>query len=201
MNIHQISVTYVPAQDRCLVRINTLAGDALQLWFTRRLTLGLMPGLNRAASEQQLRRHLALAASANAPAPSAWPIAQRRAELLAGFQKEATIDPDDFKTPFKEQPAAWPLGAEPLVITDVKLTLQPNGKIDLQLVQKSDQQVRHITLSMHPQLTQGLLHLLAEALKKSQWESVPAMPPELATAYSDDTAAGLADEDRPPYLH
>ena len=201
MNIHQISVTYVPAQDRCLVRINTLAGDELRLWFTRRLTRGLMPGLNRAAHEQQLRLHLALTAPANVPALSALRLAQHRGELMAGFQKEAAIDANDFKAPFKEQPAAWPLGAEPLVITDARLALQSNGKIDLQLVQKSDQQVRHITLSMHPQLTQGLLHLLAEALKKSQWEPLPATTPQLATVYGDDTAAGRADADRPRYLH
>lgn len=199
MNIHQISVTYVQAQDRCLVRINSHAGDELRLWFTRRLTLGLMPRLKHAAGEQ-LRLHLALATSTTS-ATSALPMAQRRTDLLASFQKEAEIYQGDFKTPFKEQPAALPLGAQPLVITDVKLALQPNGKVDLQLIEKSDQQVLNLTLAMDPQLVQGLLHLLAEALKKSQWQQVPLLSPEQATATSDEPMAPLQDVDRPRYLN
>ena len=199
MNIHQISVTYVQAQDRCLVRINSHAGDELRLWFTRRLTLGLMPRLKHAAGEQ-LRLHLALATSPTS-ATSALPMAQRRTDLLASFQKEAEIYQGDFKTPFKEQPAALPLGAQPLVITDVKLALQPNGKVDLQLIEKSDQQVLNLTLAMDPQLVQGLLHLLAEALKKSQWQQVPLLSPEQATATSDEPMAPLQDIDRPRYLN
>lgn len=199
MNIHQISVTYVQAQDRCLVRINSHAGDELRLWFTRRLTLGLMPRLKHAAGEQ-LCLHLALATSPTS-ATSALPMAQRRTDLLASFQKEAEIYQGDFKTPFKEQPAALPLGAQPLVITDVKLALQPNGKVDLQLIEKSDQQVLNLTLAMDPQLVQGLLHLLAEALKKSQWQQVPLLSPEQATATSDEPMAPLQDADRPRYLN
>ena len=202
MNIHQISVTYVQAQDRCLVRINSHAGEELRLWFTRRLTLGLMPRLKHAAGGQ-LRLHLALATSNTSAtsATSALPMAQRRNDLLASFQKEAEIYQGDFKTPFKEQPAALPLGAQPLVITDVKLALQPNGKVDLQLIERSDQQVLNLTLAMDPQLVQGLLHLLAEALKKSQWQQVPLLSPEQATATSDEPMAPLQDVDRPRYLN
>ena len=158
----------------------------------RRLTLGL----NHAAGEQ-LRLHLALAT----PTTSALPMAQRRADLLASFQREAEIYQGDFKTPFKEQPAALPLGAQPLVITDVKLALQPNGKIDLQLVEKSDQQVLNITLAMEPKLAQGLLHLLAEALKKSQWQQMPLLPPERPMAMSDEPMTPLQDADWPKYLN
>ena len=199
MNIHQISVTYVQAQDRCLVRINSHAGDELRLWFTRRLTLGLMPRLKHAAGEQ-LRLHLALATSPTS-ATSALPMAQRRTDLLASFQKEAEIYQGDFKTPFKEQPAALPLGAQPLVITDVKLALQPNGKVDLQLVEKSDQQVLNITLAMELKLAQGLLHLLAKALKKSQWQQMPLLPPERPMAMSDEPMTPLQDADWPKYLN
>ena len=35
MNIHQTLGTYVPAQDRCLMCINSHADDELQLWFTQ----------------------------------------------------------------------------------------------------------------------------------------------------------------------
>ena len=35
MNIHQTLGAYVPAQDRCLMCINSHAGDELRLWFTQ----------------------------------------------------------------------------------------------------------------------------------------------------------------------
>lgn len=202
MNIHQISVTYVQAQDRCLVRINSRTGDELRLWFTRRLTLHLMPRLKQAAGEQ-LRLHLAPVTSTTSvtSATSPLPMAQRRTDLLASFQKEAEIYQGDFKTPFKEQPAALLLGAQPLVITDVKLALQRNGKIDLQLIEKLGQQVLNITLAMDPQLVQGLLHLLAEALKKSQWQQVPLLPAERAMVMSDEPIGPLQDANRPKYLN
>ena len=36
MNIHQLSVTYLPEQDRILARVNTTAGEEMRLWLTRR---------------------------------------------------------------------------------------------------------------------------------------------------------------------
>ena len=60
-----------------------------------------------------------------------------------------------------------------MLITDIKLTLLPSGKVDLQLIEKTAAQVRHIQLGMTPQLMQGLLYLLGEAVKKSDWLRVP----------------------------
>ena len=56
MNIHQLSVIYVDEQDRILVRVNTLQGQELRFWFTRRLTLGLMPLLDRAVTDHVARQ-------------------------------------------------------------------------------------------------------------------------------------------------
>jgi hypothetical protein len=196
MNIHQISVNYVQEQDRCLVRINSHDGDELRLWFTRRLTLGLMPFLNKTAGEQ-LRLH-------TSPSTAAVPMAQRRTQMLESFQKEAEVYQGDFKTPFKPEPTKLPLGAEPLLITEIKLALQANGKVDLQLIETSGPRVRNIALAMNPQLMQGLLHLLAEAVKKSQWQELPPVPPELAMAMSDaleEPTALLQSADRPKYLN
>jgi hypothetical protein len=52
MNIHQLSVNYLQEQDRILARINTTDGAELRLWLTRRLTMGLMPLLNKIVTEQ-----------------------------------------------------------------------------------------------------------------------------------------------------
>lgn len=193
MNIHQISVTYLQEQDRCLVRINSRSGEEMRLWFTRRLTLGLLPHLHETAAAQ-LRQH-------TLPGASAAPMEQRRTELLASFQREATAYSGDYRTPFKAEAVNLPLGDEPLLITEVKLALGESGKLDLQLIETTATQVRNIALAMNTQLVQGLLHLLGEALKLSQWLDAPAASAAPAPHLGNDTP-GLADgTERPRYLN
>ena len=55
MNIHQLSVTYLPEEDRILARINTTAGEEMRLWLTRRLMLGLWPLLSKLMTGHLLR--------------------------------------------------------------------------------------------------------------------------------------------------
>lgn len=55
MNIHQVSVTYLPEHDRFLARISSREGEELRLWLTRRLLLPLMPALTKTAAEQLAR--------------------------------------------------------------------------------------------------------------------------------------------------
>ena len=192
MNIHQISVNYVPEQDRCLVRINSQGGEELRLWFTRRLVLGLMPHLSRTAGEQ-MQQH-------TGPAVLAAPVEQQRQQMLASFEKEANAYKGDYKTPFKAEASALPLGDAPALITEVKLTLLPSGKLDLQLIEKTATQTRNIQLGMTPQLVQGLLHLLGEAMKKSDWLRVPAVT-EVPMAPGLQVASALVDVDKPKYLN
>lgn len=193
MNIHQISVNYVSEQDRCLVRINSHGGEELRLWFTRRLVLGLMPHLTRTAGEQ-MQQH-------TGPAVLAAPVELQRQQMLVSFQKEADAYQGDYQTPFKAEASALPLGKEPALITEVKLTLLPSGKVDLQLIEKTTAQTRNIQLGMTPQLMQGLLHLLGEAMKKSDWLRVPPPVAELPMVQTLEVAAALASADKPKYLN
>lgn len=193
MNIHQISVNYVAEQDRCLVRINSQGGEELRLWFTRRLVLGLMPHLTRTAGEQ-MQQH-------TGPAALAAPVELQRQQLLVSFQKEADAYQGDYQTPFKAEASALPLGTEPALITEVKLSLLPSGKVDLQLIENTAAQTRNIQLGMTPQLMQGLLHLLAETMKKSDWLRVPPPVAELPMVQTLDAASALAPADKPKYLN
>lgn len=193
MNIHQISVNYVPEQDRCLVRINSQGGEELRLWFTRRLVLGLLPHLTHTAGEQ-MQQH-------TGPAVLAAPVEQQRQQMLASFQKEAQAYKGDYQTPFKAEASALPLGDEPALITEVKITLLTSGKVDLQLIEKTAAQTRNIQLGMTPQLMQGLLHLLGEAVKKSDWLRLPPPAAELPMAQTLDAPSLLATTDKPKYLN
>ena len=55
MQIHQMSVTYLPEQDRILMRINTTEGEEMRMWLTRRLMVGLWPLLTKLLTEHLLK--------------------------------------------------------------------------------------------------------------------------------------------------
>lgn len=185
MNIHQLNVSYVNEQDRFLLRINSLGGEEFRAWFTRRLTLNLLPLLKRTASEQ-LQTQIA-------PPDVHAPLPVQRDQLLESFQKEAAIYSGDFQTPFKEDAAVLPLGADPLLVTELKITPLADGKLQVELLEKLQGQLRDLRLVMDPALTQGLLRLLTQGLKASSWLDTP--PPVLALDAADATALTPVEAD------
>ena len=192
MQIHQMSVTYLPEQDRILMRINTTAGEETRMWLTRRLLVGLWPVLSRL-----LTNHLLKLEGAGASLAGADP--QLR-QMLADFRKEEFLQHADFDTPYKEGEARLPLGEEPLLVTDVDVTPLANGPLRLNFRERppiaEDRKARSFQLEMAPKLMQGLMHLLEQALVHSQWREAFAAAPA-----AEGTTAEGADDRKPRYLN
>lgn len=195
MNIHQLSVTYLPEQDRILARINTTAGEEMRLWLTRRLMVGLWPLLSKVMTGHLLRLE---AAGTSLDAAD-----DEMKKMLADFRKEEFLQHADFETPYQENPPTLPLGEEPLMVTDVDAAPLPNGRLRLsfnETVPPKDEgaQPRRFQMEMEPRLMQGLLHLLEQALVQSRWRD-PFMPP--AQAEDSTPNDGAAPAARPRYLN
>ncbi len=201
MNIHQVSVSYVQEQDRLIIRINGKEGGELRAWLTRRLALALMPILHRTTAEQIQK--------VAGPALPAANLDEQRGQLLTAFQKEAALRTGDFETPYQnpQGPGGMPSGPEPLLLTEVKVTLMGNGQLRLQLFEKLPGQnaVRNFQVMMDPQLSNGLIHLLHQGLTHAQWLQVPAGPAvealEASLARPAEPAELAADLDKPKYLN
>jgi hypothetical protein len=191
MNIHQVSVTYLPEQDRFLARISTREGEEMRLWLTRRLLLPLMPVLTKIAAEQLVRQ-------TDKIDPAAPPEVQRQ-RMVENFKKEALAHAGDFKTPYQAKDAALPLGKEPLLVTEIKMSLLASGKLQLNMVEKLPGQARNVQIAINTQLTQGLLRLLNQGLKKSQWLKPPAQAASLEAAV--DAAEPGEEAPKPRYLN
>jgi hypothetical protein len=190
MQIHQMSVTYLPEQDRILMRINTTDGEEMRMWLTRRLMVGLWPLLSKLLTE-----HLLKLESAGASLAGANPELKK---MLADFRKEEFLQHADFDTPYKEAQQRLPLGEEPLLVTDVDATPLANGPLRLNFNERppsGDAKPRSFQMEMQPKLMQGLMHLLDQALLQSQWREsfVPATAGEPAADENDST--------RPRYLN
>lgn len=201
MNIHQLSIHYIAEQDRLLVRINTTEDEELRLWLTRRLAQGFWPLLNKA-----VRDHVTPGDSAGR-APLVDDLGK---QMMAEFQRAQTLEKTDFKTPYRAVPGKLPLGAEPLLVTEIGLTPLEKGNLSLNFLQKlqglegdpahraAEQAPRGFQVTLEPKLVHGLVHLLAQALGVSQWQAG-------AEAVSSGSAQQASDAavtpDKPKYLN
>ncbi|WP_395055396.1 hypothetical protein [Polaromonas sp.] len=198
MNIHQVSVSYVHEQDRLLIRINGKEGGELRAWLTRRLALALLPILSQTTSDQM--------AKIAAPAAPAATLEDQRGQLLTAFQKEAALRTGDFETPYQSrqgEPGDPVLGPEPLLLTEVKVTLLDNHQLRLQMFEKIPDRatIRNFQVMMDPQLSNGLLQLLHHSLNASQWLHFPATSPLQDVAPPTEPAELAADLPKPKYLN
>lgn len=168
MQIHQLSVHYTPAADRLLLRVNTRDGQQFAVWLTRRLTLRLWPHLATIVPR--------LAVQNVAPNATVLPEAQA---MLAQTARERTLRTTDFATPFDAKPAAQPLGAEPLLATEIELAPQPGGTLRLTIV---DADKRRVQLQLTEQLATAVKELVQQALTQADWGWVPQAPAEASDA-------------------
>jgi hypothetical protein len=190
MQIHQMSVTYLPEQDRILMRINTTEGEEMRMWLTRRLMVGLWPLMSKLLTE-----HLLKLESAGASLSGANPELKK---MLADFRKEEFLQHADFDTPYKEGQHRLPLGEEPLLVTDVDATPLSSGPLRLNFNERppqGDAKPRSFQMEMQPKLMQGLMHLLDQALLQSQWRE-PFVPVAAAEPAVDEESGS-----KPRYLN
>jgi hypothetical protein len=199
MNIHQVCVSYSHEQDRFLVRINTRSDEEVRLWFTRRLTLGLLPLLEKASAEQISRQ-------ASPVRPSA-PMDEQRRLLLENFQQEAATYNSDFQTPYREKLTTLPLGPEPLLVTEVKMTTLSVAELELNILEKIAENTRNLHIKLDAQLTRGLVSLLNQALNTSHWleneigVAVKINAGRTPQQHEHESMALAVDADKPRYLN
>ncbi|WP_056178262.1 hypothetical protein [Pseudorhodoferax sp. Leaf267] len=186
MDIRQVSVTYREEQDRILVRINTAQGEELRLWFTRRLVLGLWPVLNKAVV--QAGELAAVAAGRPAPAD------QAARQAIGAFEREAALSKANFTAPYQSaEKAALPLGAEPLLVSEVRITPHASGALQIAFQEKLPDlpTPRGFQLELRGALIHGFTHLLEQAIAAAQWRA--GVPGELA---EPDTGPGPLEPPR-----
>jgi hypothetical protein len=189
MQIHQMSVSYLPEQDRILMRVNTVEGEEMRMLLTRRLMVGLWPLLTKLLTE-----HLLKLESAGASLAGATPELKK---MLADFRKEEFLQHADFDTPYKEVQQRQPLGEEPLLVTDVDATPLASGPLRLNFNErppKGDAKPRSFQMEMQPKLMQGLMHLLDQSLLQAGWRE-PFVPLVSVEPAAEDDAS------RPRHLH
>jgi hypothetical protein len=202
VNIHQLSVNYIQEHDRILVRINTTASEELRLWFTRRLTLNLLPMVQKIVTEWIAKQE---AVKSSAISPTAAADAQTQ-QMLAEFKREESLQQSDFQTPYKA-PNSLPLGPEPLLVTELSVTPLQTGQLQMAFTEKlpldngqPNPNPRGFRVALEQKLVHGFLHLLEKAAHNSQWVAAPTAAAAIPVAAAEDEEPA-APKDRPKYLN
>lgn len=159
MGIHQLSVMYQAEQDRILVQTNTLAGEVLRVWLTRRLVINFHPRLAELATKAEL---------VSGQLATADTYSQK---MLMDFKKQATLATGDFKTPFDATAASFPVGETPLLVTSINLTPLPNGALRVAFEEKLGPPLapRGFQVTLASTLLYGFIHLFDAAIRASNW--------------------------------
>ena len=93
-----------------------------------------------------------------------------------------------------------PLGPEPVLVTDVDAAPLPNGRLRLSFNERlpGGKEPRNFQMELEPKLMQGMMHLLEQALARSQWQDPFAQG---AAAEDDPSDAGEISTRKPRYLN
>jgi hypothetical protein len=164
-NIHQISIDHDPIEDRVLVRMNTQNKELVEIWLTRKISLQLLPALEKLNVELLNRQK-----DINRPVHD-----EHSKHLMADLIHQQTLENSNFSTPF--EPLKDPLtGPRPLLVTHLQATLLDNAGLKLDLSEQLHGNERLLELTLDKDLLQGFKHLLSKSIDHSEWR-VPTEGP------------------------
>ena len=192
MNIHQLSVRYLPEQDRILLSVNTTDDQAFDLWLTRRICLALLPQLTRMVVDH----FAAPAATQGDGLVDLTALDANARKVLTDFRGQEWLQNADFKTPYRATTGTHPLGHMPLLATEITMKPGTDQQVSIHFQEQLDPNStsRAVQMALHTPLVFSLMHMLGQALEHSQWVS----PVDTANL---PRVPSLTDQDRPRYLN
>lgn len=142
--LHQINVSYLPVEDRLLLRINTKGGDEFRVWLTRRYTGILMNVLNK-----EIDKYGGLPAVASSPATT---------EMF----KQGAME-----KPYEEESISnFPLGQAGFLAFAVKVNKVADDNLNLEILPEKG---KGFTLNLNKSLLFMVYNLLTQGISQAGW--------------------------------
>jgi hypothetical protein len=152
--LHQINVTYVPTEDRLLMRVTTREGDEFRIWLTRRYCL-LLSGV----LQKQMEKF--------GGAPS---LASSR-ETKQMF-KQGAMD----KSFDAEQGSRYPLGESGILAFSLNAAMNEKSELSVQLLPEKGQGV---TLNLNKALLYLFYNVLTQGIGQADWRIADDAPAQV----------------------
>jgi hypothetical protein len=100
--LHQVHVEYEPAEDRILLKFNTMDRQELRLWLTRKFVKSFWDAL------QKLLETMGRAGAQSDP---------ELRKAMVGLEQEDAAPNERFAKDFTDEAASFPLGKQPVLVT------------------------------------------------------------------------------------
>jgi hypothetical protein len=181
MTIKQFNATYLANDDRLLFRFNTVDDAEFRFWFTRRVTLFILAATSHLLVKNLEQTHTPEAAKA---------IVEFAEDVVKADQGQILST----KAEAYEPAGTYPLGADPILIMDVKCSLEKQGEEDLLSLDLVLPGGANINLKMAGPTLQTMCLLLNQLREHASWGEVPQVQ-EVARA---DQAG---DDAKKPLMH
>ncbi len=149
--LHQMTMTYVPEQDRLLLRVSTRSRDEHRFWLTRRFVAVLWPAL--------------VAALERRAAPTAVPSQRARMAALALEHQEA-VQKTDLSQEHDEDGLNRPTTEAPLLVIGGQCRPVRGGGARLDLTTREGVKA---SLNLTEALVHALCHQLETLTAKADW--------------------------------
>ena len=159
MKIKQLNASYLAHDDRLLFRFNTDENTEFRFWFTRRVTLFILAATQHLIVKKLEQTHTPEAAKA---------IAEFGSEAVHTAQDQGQSRSEPF------QPAGnFPFGADPLLVMDVKCSLEKESLEDLLSLDLFLPGGANVNLKLAGSILHGMCSLLNQLREHASWGDVP----------------------------
>jgi len=168
--LHQMTVKYVPTEDRMLLRIATSEKTEYRLWLTRRFIATLWPALGgqlaQTADLSGLRPQAKAseAAAGALQAPPAVPSKVRDAVL--GMEHQAAVQDSDFSRKHDEDTVDLTANSGPMVVVGAKVKPWDGQRLVLGFQTANDV---NVTVTLDKKLLHGFCHMMATTVRSAEW--------------------------------
>jgi hypothetical protein len=151
MSIKQFNGNYLPGEDRLMFRFNTVDNSEYRLWLSRRVTLFILVATEHLVEQRLTQNHTPPAAKA-----------------IAQFEHDAAKTQADFSVPYQGA-LVFPLGPDPVLVTDVKCTILVHDGQDLMSLDLSIVNHRNLNLKLPLSILLTMRLLLERLADTAQW--------------------------------
>lgn len=182
MSIKQINASYLVNDDRLLFRFNTNEGAEFRFWFTRRVTLFILAATHHLVVKNLEQTHTPQAAKAIAQ------FGQDEAQSQLSGKDQAG---QDFYAPGD----AYPLGADLVLVMDVKCTMEQQGLDDVLSLDLVLPGGANVNVKLAGPVLNGMCVLLNQLRQHANWGEIP----QVIDPSSDDQA--IKKEGIKPSVH
>jgi hypothetical protein len=144
-HLHQINISYVPVEDRLMMRINTKQGIEYRVWLTRRFT-GILTGL----LTKEIDKHGGI------------PVLASTDQTRSLFKQGAMEKPYE-----ADKVVDMPLGQTGILAYKINYKSNPDASLALELL---PEQGKGVNMSLNKSLLFLFYNLLTQACAHTEWK-------------------------------